>query len=315
MRSIIRTAILIPLLLPLIGCESQPIRAAPDQPPARTNRPVAIINGVAIDRSALEDGLSESAGAEILREFALDRALSVRCEDLGISIGNDELAQERALLGDTLGLADNRSMPAGVLEELRAQRGLGPDRFERLLRRSAMLRALIGNPEPSQAQIDRAYASAFGDRYRVRLFVSQTAKPAHELRADAMDADDSQRPWLFAERCAEASIHPSSPRGGLIESLSPEALGYPSALLGVLSTTPPSTCSGVMSTEAGYVLVLVESRAPALTPSNEQKSEILARLRQNTQRLAMQRLAAEILEQQEIIVMDRALNWAWTNRR
>jgi len=61
--------------------------------------------------------------------------------------------------------------------------------------------------------------------------------------------------------------------------------------------------------------VLVESRAPALTPSNEQKSEILARLRQDTQRLAMQRLAAEILEQQEIIVMDRALNWAWTNRR
>ena len=122
-------------------------------------------------------------------------------------------------------------------------------------------------------------------------------------------------PWIFAEICAQSSTHPSAPRGGLIESVSPISLGYPSALLTALSATPPGTCSQVISTESGFVVVFVEERIPARSPSQEEREQLIAQLRLDTQRIAMQRLAEELLDQQEVIVMDRALNWAWINRR
>lgn len=311
-RTIQSASFLVPLAI-LIGCTSSQNRAPATEP--TTPRPIAILNGAALHRDSVQPALDEFGGDEILRETILDRELEKRCAALGVQITNDLLAQERALLGETLGFDSNTPRSLDVLEQLRADRGLGPVRFENLLRRSAMLRALVGPREPTKAQQDRALQSAFGEAYRVRLFVSPNPESAQSIRTHVLESSVEARPWVFAEQCAASSTHPSSDRGGLIASLNPASLGYPSALLAALPRTPIGTCSEVMSTESGYVVVYVEGVVAARDPNPEDRERVLKELRTDTQRLAMQRLAQEILAEQDIVVMDRALNWAWTHRR
>ena len=311
-RTIQSASFLVPLAI-LFGCTSSQNRATPTQ--STPQRPIAILNGAALQRDAVQPALDEFGGDEILRETILDRELASLCAAQGIQITNDLLAQERALLGETLGFDSNAARSMDVLDRLRADRGLGPVRFENLLRRSAMLRALAGSPEPSNAQLERAMQSAFGTTYRVRLFVSATPESAQAVRTRVLQSPEQSRPWVFAEACAKSSAHPSSDRGGLIPSLNPASLGYPAALLAALPRTPIGTCSEVMSTESGYVVVYVEDVIAAQAPSTQDRQRVLSELRTDTQRLAMQRLAQEILEEQDIVVMERALHWAWTNRR
>ncbi|MFG0315506.1 MAG: hypothetical protein ACF8LL_15125, partial [Phycisphaerales bacterium] len=255
--------ICIPLIIvpwTIMGCHAQPIRDAENKLPGeqRSSQTAAIINGVAVDLNTLQDGLSEAAGAQVLREYVLDRALNQRCEDLGIQIDTDKIAAERSLLGDSLGAETNQAIPTEVLDTLRAERGLGPQRFQRLLRRNAMLRALAGSPEPSPELIEQAVLAAFGTRYRIRLFVSESPEAAQAARSAVSKAEPSGQRWVFAEACVSSSIHPSAARGGLIEALSPASSSYPSAILAALPKNQAGTCSPVISTEAGYALVYVE---------------------------------------------------------
>jgi hypothetical protein len=62
------------------------------------------------------------------------------------------------------------------------------------------------------------------------------------------------------------------------------------------------------------VVFFVERVNPARSPSDAERERVLTQLGLDTQRIAMQRLAQEILDDQEMIVMDRSLHWAWTNR-
>tara|TARA_A100000171_G_scaffold22856_1_gene21273 strand:- start:11694 stop:12641 length:948 start_codon:yes stop_codon:yes gene_type:complete len=315
MHSTIKAMILLLLLASSQGCSTSPTRPNTDELNPPSTHPIAILNGYAIEFETIKASLSEYGGDEILREFILDRALEERCGEQGIEITSEQLAHERTLLGATLGFDSDGTLSTDILDDLRANRGLGPIRFERLLRRTAMLRALTRNTEPTTQQIERAIESVYGTRYRVRLFVSEQSAQAHRIRNHTISSPTEAMPWIFAEICAQSSTHPSAPRGGLIESVSPISLGYPSALLTALSATPPGTCSQVISTESGFVVVFVEERIPARSPSQEEREQLIAQLRLDTQRIAMQRLAEELLDQQEVIVMDRALNWAWINRR
>ena len=296
------------------GCTSTP-HTSSDEPAEPKAEIVALIDGQAITDRDLLEALHELGGDEILTEYVLDRALAQRCTQMGIEIGPEQIGQERLLLGETLGAVDEQAVSARVIETLRVRRGLGPHRYANLLRRNAMLRALVApSAEPSQRAMAQAIDSAFGTKYRVRLFVSQRAEPASMLKARVEQLDPAARRWAFADTCTAQSIHPSNARGGLIESLSPVASGYPSAVLSALQSIEPGACSGVISTEAGFALVLLEETMPASTPTQTQRQQIIEQLGRNTQRIAMQRLAQQLLQEHEVIVLDRSLNWAWSNR-
>jgi len=315
MHRMIHAVPMLLLISTFVGCSSSQTRSISTNDTPDRDRPIAILNGTPIFQDDVRDALGEYGGDVILREFALDRALEQRCDRQGISISNELLAQEREFLSETLGFNSAPSLSTNALNNIRAARGLGPVRYDHLLRRSAMLRALVGTPDPSEPQIERLIQSAYGDRYRVRLFVSSSSGPAQAIRDRTQAVSDDAQPWTFAEVCAQSSIHPSSPKGGLIESLSPASFGYPAAVLAALKTTPAGQCSRVLSTESGYAVVYVEQRIPARDVSDDERDRLVDQLRRDTQRIGMQRLAAEILDEQELIVMDRALNWAWTNRR
>lgn len=304
---------LIPVFV--LGCSANQTRTTPADGYRDRARPVAILNGEPVPQQQIHASLSEYGGDEILRELALDRALEQRCAAQGIEINNNLLAQEREYLSETLGFNSGQPLSTDVLDSIRVERGLGPVRFERLLRRSAMLRALVRDQEPTETQVERSIQAAYGVRYRARLFVSNSPESAHAMRDQTMAGSTDAQPWIFADGCSRSSVHPSAPRGGLIEMLSPVSFGYPAAILSALESTPVGTCSDVISTESGYAVVFVDAVLPERAVTDTQRNRVITRLRSDNQRVSMQRLAAEILEDQELIVMDRALNWAWTNQR
>lgn len=316
MHRTIRTQLLILAAYPILwGCAAQPTPTAStsDRDPRR--HPVALIDARAIEVDALTPAMSELAGDEAMSEFVLDRALTLRCEQQGIRIDNAAIDRERVLLAETLGEIDAQANAPRVLNALRARRGLGPHRYERLLRRNAMLRALVGSPESlDPGVIQRAQQQAFGTRYRIRLYVSETPQAAANLHAQFNGLDGPERRLVFSDACFDTSVHPSRDRGGLIDGLSADSPGYPAAVLDALRRLEPGAFSGVLSTEAGYALVYLESITPATEPTESQRRELHELLKRDAQRLAMQRLARQLLDEHEIIVLDESLNWAWANR-
>jgi hypothetical protein len=294
----------------LLGCSSTPKSPRPSSP---QEVPIAIINGRAISASSIDPAARESAGRRVLLDIALDHELKARCAQRGIVITQDMLADERSRIGDALGLDQRSSLPANLLDSLRAQRGLGPVRFEQLLRRNAMLRTLIGTQNPSPNRVEQAIQEQFGPEYRIRLFVSDSPTPASTIRDAVMNSNNSQAKWVFADHCATDSTHPSASRGGLIESISPASMSYPQSLRDALVTTPVGTCSKVFSTEAGFAVIYVEDLSQPNPPTQTERKQIENQLRQSLQRQAMQQLAQNILESQDVIVLDKSLHWSWAN--
>lgn len=297
------------------ACVSAP-PSARDPRPRQSEGVIALIDGRAITADTIEPDLYERAGHTALTEFVLDRELEREIIARGVTITKDDIVREQTDLAETLGEIGDRVPSAKVLESLRARRGLGPVRYDRLLRRNAMLRALVGDEHaPSQAEVELAESILFGQRYTIRLFVGHDTATAAELRTTANKADADARRWLFADACSTRSTHPSAPRGGLITDFSPADPGYPAAIGRAVRTTPIGDCTGVIATDSGMALVLVQDRTPAVQPEEVQRQRVREQLSRRKQRLAMERLADELVTRVPVVVTDPSLNWSWSNAR
>ena len=150
----------------------------------------------------LAPALSEAAGALVLEELILDRSLALALRRAGLTITRADIERERTLLIDTIASdsGTDGNAAARSLNAIRAQRGLGPARFEALLSRNAGLRALAR----SEADTRRAAATTrtgegaqaaatedafrtfldqeFGGKVRARVIVLPTADAATRLR-------------------------------------------------------------------------------------------------------------------------------------
>lgn len=277
---------------------------------------IAIINGTPITRDQIQDDLSERAGKQAILDLVLDQQLDLEIRRQHIQIAQSDLEHEESILLSTIADENSPTMGYKVLDAIRSSRGMGANRYPRFLRRNAMLRKLIGQSgQPSEAELDLAEQIAFGPRYQVRLFVGESESSGAQLRRNIISSPDLSQRWIFAQECSTNSIHPSAARGGLIPDLSPVDPGYPSVITNAIMALSPGEISGILSTDAGYAIVLIESIIPATAPSHEQARSIREQLTFRKQSLEMQRLADELIRSAEVTVMDRALNWNWTNRQ
>jgi len=69
--------------------------------------------------------------------------------------------------------------------------------------------------------------------------------------------------------------------------------------------------SEVLATDAGFAFILLEQITPSENPTAEQIKSVREQLALRIQRLAMQRMADELLADADVVVMDRALHWSW----
>lgn len=319
---------------------TQPTR--PAAAPA-SERPPLLVNNTGIPASELNQLLAEAAGAVVVEEVILDRALADLVTQRNLTITRRDVEAEQAILLRSL-QDDARLDPAqaqAMLESLRRSRGLGPARFEALLARNAQLRALVRpDIEVSNEDITRALAIEFGPAYRARIIRTQTEREASLARAEMTStlreppdltktpeqrAEEAALPLppekidlvaaLFAQRAVRSSTHESAPQGGLIPEFSPTDEAFPPAVRESLTTLKPGEISPVLVTANAAWLVLVERPIPRTTPpSDADRDRARARLTARRERLEMDRLARELLGRANVTVLDPHLRWSWESR-
>lgn len=273
-----------------------------------------VIDGSSIPWSSLRTGMAELGGVVVLEEFVLDRALEREAARRGITVDAGAVAaEERALLDELEVSAGANRME--VLEGVRRSRGLGPTRYEALLRRNALLRAMVRDvAAPATEEIELARRLSFGETKRVRLFVAGSESAASAVRQAVAASPVEQRAWAMADRAVAGSEHPSAARGGLIERFHPEDPAYPGLLGNAVRGLEPGGVSGVLATASGFAVVLVEGVNPARAATAEEMARVERRVRQRKERLAMESLARELINRSRVSPVDPDLARAWRGR-
>lgn len=285
--------------------------------PANDERPLMLVNGEPVRWDAFRGRLIESAGASIVEEIALERALERECAKKGVVVTPGDIAAERDLFAQTLVSTGAMSTPntaaaTEVLESVRHQRGLGDERFAGLLRRTAMLRRLV-QPDVAvtPAAIDQAYAMRYGERYRARLIIVPTAAEATAALARIHAGE------AFDTVATQVSTDLSAARGGLLDEISPVDPSWPTSLRDALAKLKNGEVSPAFGVDNGFALVKLEERIDLLTsaPSVETvRSELEREVRLRQERLLMPRLARRLLSETDISVADPKLRDAWDKR-
>ena len=324
MPHLTRSLALVPLAL-LAACGSAPRPVAADAEPERAPRivrtddsgprrlgrvsPPALLAGQPVSWEALHETLVEAAGAVALEEYVLDRLLEDEADRLGIDTSTLNTRRERDLLEQSLSSVSGVS-PARLLEELRRTRGLGPVRFEALLRRTAMMRAIVAprvtiTPE----QIALATEIRYGEKHRVRLITVGSLVEAQTVLRMLERGDD------FAEIAARLSTDTSADRGGLIAPFSAADPSYPAALRDAVRELAPGQWSSAITLTGTYaVAMLVEVLPPEDVPLSTSSPLVEADARTEQERILMTQLARRLLDGGSLNILDPALRTAWNRR-
>jgi hypothetical protein len=257
---------------------------------------------------------AELAGAQALEEVVLERALERETSAAGLTVDEEAVAREEGLLVREMRAqsgADDRAA-AGALERIRRERGLGPTRYAALLRRSAMLRALVaGSAEVTPEELARERDLADGPRVTARVMRLIDPVAAASARREVMEnrTDADSLSVAFARIATERSLDVSADAGGLVRGVSPLDPGIDPALREALATLVPGAVSEVLVLRDGAWLVLVEDRAPA-AGSGLSDALIVERLRLRKERVAMETLAQRLVSGAGVTVLDPSLAWS-----
>lgn len=274
--------------------------------------PPASVDGAPVEWEELRDRLAEAAGATVLEEIALERQLDREMRRRGIAVGEGEIAAERRLLLETV----SREAPGENTEQLvtilRARRGLGPARYEAMLRRNAMLRALVQDRvELTPEQLERAWRVRHGERVRIRIIVTQTEREAAAARQAALAGEPALLESRFMSLAEQVSTDASAARGGLIETFSADDPAYESAVRLAVADLQPGGVSPVVAVRNGFSVIYLDERlAPDGVSFATAEPALRAELRLRQERLLMDELAAQLLSEARITTFNDALGWS-----
>ena len=297
------------LLLPMLGsggCETASstgsARYEVQAPPPP--RPIALVGRERVTIAEIEPQLLEAVGGRIVRERVLDARLAREAAREGIEIDADDLQRERNLL--TVTLAEDPDRAERLLDELRRNRGLGPIRFEALLRRTALLRRLVAEEvEITDAALEGAHDLAHGPRRVARIVVVEDLRAA----SDARRSLDAGTP--FATVAVERSLDASADRGGLLAPVSRLDPSWPVAFRRAVFDAEIGRVSEPVRIDARTLLILVEAERPGTGVSLDaarEDAEAAARLA--IERLLMDRLARRLVPENAIDPIDPSLRWS-----
>lgn len=304
-------SVALPLVLLAQSAGAAGTAKAPSAPPTEgASGIVAVWRDEAVTWERMRPVLTELAGSAALQELLLDRMLEQRARERGIAPDAAALEREEALL---LGYLDkDASRAARLLSELRARQGLGPVRWASLLRRNAILRALVApDVQVQQAQVAAAHDAAHGPRRKARV----VAVP--DLRAAQAVTERLARGERFEDVAAETSTDPSAARGGLVAPMSRLDPGVPAAVREALwSIDRPGGISPPALVATGYVIVRWEGDEPGDgVPLEAVRAEAERAVRVAQERARMDSLAQDLLRGVQPSIFDESLADSWNRVR
>lgn len=294
------------MLLAAVGCggPSQGPRPEPRSAPRSTlptadadaqrkveagDRAVAAWQGRTVTWQDLRPALVELGGATALRDAFLDSAIAQALAERSISIGPESIERERRALTESLDPDPNTA--ERLLTEIRARQGLGPVRFEQLLRRNAGLRALV-QPDVrlTEDAIARQHEVMHGAKRVCRVIAVPSVAQAEEIRRQ-LDAGAS-----FADLAAQRSTDPSGSRGGLLPPVSRVDPTWPQPFRDALFAMPIGTISAPTLVDRDYLIIRAEEErsADGLTLASTRPA-VEAALRQAQERVLMEERARQLL--------------------
>jgi parvulin-like peptidyl-prolyl isomerase len=268
-----------------------------------------MIDGEPVMWDAVRAGLGEAAGNEILNELALESRLRKRMAREGLVLEPAMVERERDMFAEAAASAGvSGEDAAAALERVRRQRGLGPTRFASMLRRSAMLRALVQpQVKVNEASVTQAYALRYGERFRARVITVATAREASDAVARVRGGED------FSRVAAEVSTDTSAARGGVIDPVSPADPSYPQALRDTLAKMTIGQVSDPIALGDGFTVLMLDGRGAAggAPPTLETvRAEMERDARRRQERLLMEQLAREIASGADVRPLDGSLRWS-----
>lgn len=278
----------------------------------------ATVAGSAVNWERVKPLLAEAAGGIVLEEVALEMMLEGEMRRRGLRLTPAMVEREQLLLRESLeqddasGSADEAQR---LLDQIRRQRGLGPERYQALLRRTAMLRALVQERvRVDPVSVERAYRIRYEPRMRVRIITADTVDQAERARERVLAGE------AFSRVAAEVSTDVSGVRGGVIEPISPADPTYPDALRSAIARMSVGEVSRPIVMEVDgpaqvAVVVLDEIVRPERTPSLESVRAELERLvRLREERLLMDALSRQLLAEARVTALDAGVSWSWRSR-
>lgn len=314
-----RTTIIILTLLPLLslpGCRAdRPAASGPAHPaspgtgPVAPERTVAYINGKPVTQGELYRMMAPQVGGEALAEVALDRLVGQRLVERGVVLDDAAIQAERQTL--LLSLSSDDDQAISLLEQMKQQRGLNDERFAALLRRNSGLRALVRDEvQIADAAVRQAYETAYGQRYQVRLLLSEKLSEAQAARAQVLTGAD------FSALASRLSTDVSRSQGGLLSPISPADATYPKAIRDALPSLKPDAretrLSPILAVDSGFALLYLEQVIPAQdVPFDRVEADLRRGVRLQLERVRMQQLARSLLEQANVVVLDPLLQPGW----
>jgi hypothetical protein len=273
-------------------------------------RPAAIVNGRFVVSGELMPLLYEAAGATVLQEVADDRLVAAAAEEAGVLIDAGEVEAERRLFYRSL--SEDPDQAVRLAQQVRERQGLGRSRFDRLLRRNAMLRAMVaGGVTVADESVRRMHEGVHGPKRQARLIVA-AGLPDAEGVIRRLDAGEP-----FADVAVEVSTDASAARGGLLEPISRVDPRYPEALRQALWALSPDGVSSPILLDNGCAVLLLVREIDADGVGLEEarpRLEELVRLEQ--ERILMDRKIRQLRAGVTINVIDESLreSWEWRQR-
>jgi hypothetical protein len=248
--------------------------------------------------------MCESSGGVILEESILDVLVDKELARAGLSVSTDRIATEREIV--LQGVAEesqvSRDQAAGLIEDLRRARGLGPVRYNAQLLRNAKLRALVQDSVTVSAdEVELATRLNFGERLRVRMARFRTQAEANSIAGVAGAMSQGPREAEFARVGA----------GPLV--ISPEDPALATSVQAALRSVREGEVTPVLGDAEGFVVVSVEARINATTPPSP--AEVERRVRLRKERIAMDQLSNRMLAGAQVTVFDESLRWSWEKAR
>ncbi len=283
---------------------ARPARTPSQADRTLTDRPVALLDGRAISWDDLVPRLAEMGGRRALEEVALERALTRACAAQGITVTRAGVDREGELLLETYlasGLAQTRSEAEALVQDVKRSRGLGPERFGALLRRNAMLRAIVRDDVTiDDASIQRAYALRFGPLYRARLIVTATREDAQRV------LDELAGGASFGEVAARRSTDQSAARGGVIDDISPADQSWPTGVRAAVESMRPGDTSVPIAVEGGYAILRLDAvdRTTGGPPIDGVRAQLERDERLRQERVLMDQKASSMMASLDLVVLD-----------
>ncbi|QNN21496.1 hypothetical protein HED60_04150 [Planctomycetales bacterium ZRK34] len=270
---------------------------------------VALVNGRAVRMQALVPIMVETAGGQALGEWVLDQQINKALAEQKISLRQEDLDYEKRILMRQLDADPDQA--ARLMSQLRERRGLGPRRFEMLLRRNAALRKLVADDvQITPALVQQEYQRQYGQLTQVRMILAGSLKGASEALKRAQAGES------FIDLAIELSEDASRAQGGLLPPISGEDPTWPQALREAAVKLTPGQISEPVALDAGWAILKCEKKIDQpQRPFADVRTELREQVRQQLERVRMQQLARALIEKADVTVLDADLDRSWKQQR